>query len=108
MFCTSAGRPLDNRNFSQRVLTPAWQRAGIARLTFHDLRHTAARLAISQGATVQAVQGMLGHASAGMTLDRYAGLFDQDDAVHGAIMSAATRAGVPARESGAVGPPWAH
>ena len=51
-------------------------------VTFHDLRHTAASLAISAGANVKAVQRMLGHASAAMTLDTYADLFDDDlDAV---------------------------
>ena len=48
------------------------------RLTPHDLRHTAASLAISAGANVKAVQRMLGHASAAMTLDVYAELFDDD------------------------------
>ncbi|MFI8593745.1 tyrosine-type recombinase/integrase [Microbacterium sp. NPDC078428] len=47
-------------------------------LTPHDLRHTAASLAISAGANVKAVQRMLGHASAAMTLDVYADLFDDD------------------------------
>ena len=49
-----------------------------AALTLHDLRHTAASLAISAGANVKAVQRMLGHASAAMTLDTYADLFDDD------------------------------
>ncbi|WP_137845790.1 site-specific integrase [Microbacterium sp. 2FI] len=44
----------------------------------HDLRHTAASLAISAGANVKAVQRMLGHASASMTLDTYTDLFDDD------------------------------
>ena len=48
------------------------------RLTLHDLRHTAASLAISAGANVKAVQRMLGHASAAMTLDTYADLFEDD------------------------------
>lgn len=47
-------------------------------VTPHDLRHTAASLAISSGANVKAVQRMLGHASAAMTLDTYADLFDDD------------------------------
>jgi integrase len=51
-------------------------------MTPHDLRHTAASLAVSAGANVKAVQRMLGHASAAMTLDVYADLFDDDlDAV---------------------------
>jgi hypothetical protein len=44
----------------------------------HGLRHTAASLAIKAGAKVKAVQWMLGHASAAMTLDRYADLFTDD------------------------------
>ncbi|MGL5823511.1 MAG: hypothetical protein ACRCYU_01410, partial [Nocardioides sp.] len=49
-------------------------------------RHTAASLAIAAGANVKAVQRMLGHASAAMTLDLYAGLFGDDlDAVADAL-----------------------
>lgn len=48
------------------------------RVTAHDLRHTAASLAVSAGANVKAVQKMLGHASAAMTVDVYADLFDDD------------------------------
>ena len=47
-------------------------------LTRHDLRHTAASLAVSAGANIKALQRMLGHASASMTLDTYAALFDED------------------------------
>jgi integrase len=47
-------------------------------ITPHDLRHTAASLAISAGANVKALQRMLGHAKASMTLDVYADLFDED------------------------------
>jgi hypothetical protein len=52
--------------------------AGIPQMTIHDLRHTAASLAVSAGANVKAIQRMLGHASAAMTLDIYADLFDDD------------------------------
>ncbi|MGV7431763.1 tyrosine-type recombinase/integrase [Mycobacterium kansasii] len=48
------------------------------RPTMHDLRHTAASLAISAGANVKAVQTMLGHKSAALTLDTYADLFPDD------------------------------
>ncbi|MDK8345476.1 tyrosine-type recombinase/integrase [Brevibacterium sp. UMB1308A] len=53
-------------------------RAGHARLRFHDLRHTAASIAIASGASVKVVQNMLGHASATMTLDVYAALWEED------------------------------
>lgn len=59
-----------------------WHRAimtsGIPRVTPHELRHTAASLAVQSGANVKVVQQMLGHASAAMTLDVYADLFDDD------------------------------
>jgi integrase len=61
--------------------------------TFHDLRHTAASLAVQAGANVKAVQTMLGHASATMTRDTYAGLFDTDaDALADALDAARGRA----------------
>ena len=46
--------------------------------TPHDLRHTAASLAVHAGANVKALQRMLGHKNASMTLDVYADLFDSD------------------------------
>lgn len=52
--------------------------ARVEPLVLHDLRHTAASLAVSAGANVKAIQRMLGHASAAMTLDIYADLFDDD------------------------------
>lgn len=64
------------------------------RVTLHDLRHTAASLAISAGANVKAVQRMLGHASAAMTLDTYADLFEDD------LDGVAARLGDAAREAG--------
>ena len=51
-------------------------------MTVHDLRHTAASLMVQSGANVKTVQRTLGHASAAMTLDVYADLFDSElDAV---------------------------
>lgn len=52
--------------------------SGIPRVTPHELRHTAASLAVQSGADVRAVQRVLGHASAAMILDVYADLFDGD------------------------------
>jgi integrase len=71
----------------------ALRRAGLPKMTIHDLRHTTASLAISAGANVKAVQAMLGHSSAAMTLDIYADLFPDDlDAVASAMNDAATQA----------------
>lgn len=62
------------------------------RVTPHDLRHTTASLAIAAGANVKAVQRMLGHASAAMTLDTYADLFDDDLEVVATALGAAREA----------------
>ncbi len=77
-------------NWRRRVFDPALQAAGLGELTPHELRHTAASLAVAAGANVMAVQRMLGHASAAMTLDVYSGLFDDDlDAVADRLEAAA-------------------
>jgi integrase len=53
-------------------------RIGVTGLVPHELRHTCASLAISAGANVKAVQTLLGHASAVMTLDLYGHLLSDD------------------------------
>ena len=77
-FPSPQGAVLRNRNARAGWFDEAARAAGLAGLTPHELRHTAASLAVSAGANVKAVQRMLGHASAAMTLDRYADLFDDD------------------------------
>ena len=55
-------------NMLKRVL----ERAGIPKIRFHDLRHTFATIALQNGVDIKTVSGMLGHFSAGFTLDTYA------------------------------------
>ena len=91
VFSGADGGVLRAGNFRQRVFNPAVAECMKAdptfpRITIHDLRHTAASLSVAAGANVKAVQRMLGHASAAMTLDVYADLFDDDlDAVGAAL-----------------------
>ncbi len=47
------------------------KRAGLAQVRFHDLRHTFETLALQNGVDIKTVSGMLGHYSAGFTLDTY-------------------------------------
>lgn len=56
----------------------ALEESGVPPLTCHDLRHTAASIAVHAGANVKVIQRMLGHSSAAMTLDTYADLFSED------------------------------
>jgi integrase len=107
VFTDMRGGVLRNSNWRARVFAPAVAKCrkvdeSFPSITPHDLRHTAASLAISAGANVKAVQRMLGHAKASMTLDVYADLFDTDlDAVAVELDAAirATRANVSATSS---------
>jgi integrase len=82
LFTTVNGEVLRNRNARRSWFDRAVAEIGEDGLTPHDLRHTAASLAVSSGANVKAVQRMLGHASASVTLDIYTDLFESDlDAV---------------------------
>jgi integrase len=58
------------------VLTKAAALIGLDHFHPHELRHTAASLAIASGADVKVVQQMLGHKSATMTFDLYGHLFE--------------------------------
>ncbi len=69
------GQPLRVSTF-RTAFTRAACAIGVPDLHPHQLRHTAASLAIAAGADVKVVQQMLGHASATMTLDTYGHLFD--------------------------------
>ena len=83
VFTSPGGALLRVSTWRPRVFNVAVQRLQAAdpaypTVTPHDLRHTAASLSISAGANVKAVQTMLGHASAVLTLDTYADLFPDD------------------------------
>lgn len=66
-------RPKNARSWWARALRETGLPADLRR---HELRHTAASLAIDAGANIKVLQRMLGHASAAMTLDRYGHLMD--------------------------------
>ncbi len=76
VFVSPEGQPLRAQNFRRRVWLGAVERSGLDALTVHDLRHTAASLAVASGASVLAVSRMLGHSAPSVTLDVYAGLFE--------------------------------
>jgi integrase len=78
VFASRTGGPLRVQNFRRDRFDRAAAAVGVPGLTPHELRHTAASLAIASGASIKGVQSMLGHASAQMTLDRYGHLFQDE------------------------------
>ena len=78
VFTGRKGGALRAQVFQRVVLSDAASNIGVPGLHPHELRHTAASLAIASGAKV--VQQMLGHKSATLTLDLHRHLFgDQLD-----------------------------
>ncbi len=71
VFPSPTGGPISPdsvNNMLKRVLS----RAGIPKVRFHDLRHTFATIALQNGVDIKTVSSILGHFSAGFTLDTYA------------------------------------
>jgi site-specific recombinase XerD len=64
------GRPLDRHSVT-RMINRAGQKAGLAHIHPHQLRHTLATQAINRGMSLEAIAALLGHRSLDMTL-RYA------------------------------------
>jgi integrase len=74
---SGTGTPLRDRNWRRDVFGSAVEALGLG-ITPHNLRDTAASLAIQEGASVVAVARLLGHESAATTLNHYTGLSPTD------------------------------
>lgn len=73
MFPSSCTSGYGNPDAVSRINRKLLAKAGIEEHErFHDLRHTFVTMALSSGVDVKTLSGMLGHFSAGFTLDTYA------------------------------------
>jgi integrase len=81
-FPTTTGTPLSASNLL-RDLRQLTEKAGIERITFHKLRHTAGSLQLAEHATMTTVSKNLGHSSVSVTATVYAHAYadDQREAV---------------------------
>jgi Phage integrase family len=71
VFPNTVGKPIDGVNLLPRDFHPLLERAGLPRMRFHDLRHTAATLLLGRGNNPKVVSEMLGHSHVSVTLGIY-------------------------------------
>jgi integrase len=71
VFPSSLGTPMNGTNVTHRFQRRLAE-VGLPQMTFHDLRHGAATLMLSQGATLTEIKELLGHSQIAITADIYA------------------------------------
>jgi integrase len=71
VFCTSIGTHLNPTRDLLDELKKITEKTGLPHFRFHDLRHVAATLLLSEGVHPKIVQEILGHSQISMTLDVY-------------------------------------
>jgi integrase len=72
-------------NFTPRVWIPATRAAGVEGLRFHDLRHTAATLAVAAGASTRELMVRMGHSSSAAALRYQHVMAGRDAAIAAAL-----------------------
>ena len=84
-FGRSSETPFDARSLQDRADT-AWKRAGLARITLHECRHSFASLMIAAGVNAKALSVFMGHATIAITLDRYGHLMPGSEDAAAALL----------------------
>ncbi len=89
VFCTlrigncKSGQTLPGSPLTARVVTRAFEslleQAGLPRVRFHDLRHTAATLMLLSGVPVKVASARLGHSTSALTMDVYSHVLPEMD-----------------------------
>ena len=83
VFCTSVGTHLHPDRDVLSQLKALLKEADLPDVRFHDLRHSAATLLLSEGVHPKVVQELLGHSNISMTMDVYSHVLPsmQQDAI---------------------------
>jgi integrase len=92
VFTDEVGRPIDATKFLRNSFAPLLKRAGLPKMRFHDLRHTAATLLLGRGIHPKIVSEMLGHSQIGITLDLYSHVTPTMQREAAAVMDAIVQA----------------
>lgn len=70
VFTTKTGQPIEPSNLT-KTFKALLDRAGVRKVRFHDLRHTAATFLLAQGVDPRTIMETLGHSQISLTLDTY-------------------------------------
>jgi integrase len=71
VFCNGAGKPLDNKNFNNRVWAPLLRHLGLPHRRPYQMRHTAATLWLASGEAPEWIARQLGHTTSEMLFRVY-------------------------------------
>jgi len=71
VFCKKAGKPIDNKNFTERVWRPVLRHLGMPIRRPYQMRHTAATLWLVAGESPEWIARQLGHTSTQMLFKVY-------------------------------------
>lgn len=71
VFCNREGKPLDNKNFTDRVWNPLLRHLGLKARRPYQMRHTAATLWLASGEAPEWIARQLGHTSTEMLFRVY-------------------------------------
>jgi integrase len=85
VFPASEGGYLRRSNFNRRRWQPATRAAGVEGLRFHDLRHSAATLALASGANTRELMERMGHTSPQVALRYQHVMAGRDQAIAAAL-----------------------
>jgi integrase len=85
VFPVERGGPIRRSNFTRRVWIPATRAAAVEGLRFHDLRHTAATLAVAAGASTRELMVRMGHSSSAAALRYQHVMAGRDAAIAAAL-----------------------
>lgn len=78
LFCDDRGRALRRWTMYKKCYLPLLERANVPKITFHELRHSAATLLLALGAQPHVVQEILGHSDISTTLGIYGHVHEAD------------------------------
>lgn len=115
VFCNSEGKPIDNKNFSDRVWYPLLRSLGLSKRRPYQMRHTAATLWLASGEAPEWVARQLGHSSTQMLFTVYSrfvpNMTRQDGSAIDRLLAtrfATTNIAAPAEGPGGKGQPQLH